>query len=367
MYDQRLDLLATLLVDYCVETQAGEVVRIHSLPQAGDLVRAVYREVLKAGGYPLVRFRLDGFDELFYRYASDAQIDYVTDVQSYEVEHIQASIGIWAPGNLRETAGIDPKRLARRSKAMEPLQAPFMKPRDQGGVKWVGLDFPTNGSAQEAGMSLADYEEFVFRACMPEPGNPADYWRKVHAEQERLVQILNRMEALHFKGPRMDLRLRCQGRKWINCDGQMNMPDGEIFTAPIDDSAQGWIAFDYPSEFYGKPVEGIRLDFLDGKVVGSSAEKGADCLQAALEVDEGAQRIGEISFGTNAGIQICTKNTLFDEKIGGTIHLALGEAYPESGGINKSAIHWDIVAEMKNGSRVLADGRTIYENGQFLI
>jgi aminopeptidase len=367
MYDQRLDLLASLLVNYCVETKPGDVVRINGSVSAADLIRAVYREILQAGGHPLLRLRLDGLDETFYRQASDAQIDFLNDVQRYEVEHIQASIGIWAPGNLRETAGIDPKRLARRSKAMEPLQAPFMKPRDQGGVKWVGLDFPTNGSAQEAGMSLADFEEFVFRACMPESGNPADYWRRVHNEQERLVQILNRVEELHFQGPQMDLRMRCQDRKWINCDGQMNMPDGEIYTAPIDDSAQGWIAFDYPSEYFGKPVEGIRLEFQQGAVVHYSAEKGQDSLQAALEIDEGAKRIGEISFGTNAGIQIGTKNTLFDEKIGGTIHLALGEAYPDAGGINKSAIHWDIVAEMKNGSRVSADGRVIYENGKFLI
>jgi len=366
MSDPRIDKLAHLLVDYSVEVKPGEVVVINSFPEAVDLIRALYREILLQGGHPLLRLGLEGLDESFFRYASDEQLDFVPEIRKFEVEHMDAQIAIGAPTNLRELAGIDPKRIGRRRKVLEPLMKRFMKSREEGGIKWVGFDYPTNALAQEAGMSLSDYQDFVFKACMPDKKDPVVYWMKVHEEQERLAEFLGRVEELHYQGPNLDLKMKVKGRKWINCDGKLNMPDGEIFTGPIEDSAEGFIYFDYPSEFYGKPVEGVRLEFERGEVVKFSAQKGEESLKAALEIDPGARKIGEISFGTNSGIQICTKNTLFDEKIGGTIHLALGNSYSESRGVNESAIHWDLVREMKNGSQVKADGRIIYENGKFL-
>ncbi|MCR4428044.1 MAG: aminopeptidase [Caldiserica bacterium] len=367
MSDPRIDKLAHLLVDYSVEVKPGEVVSINSTPEAAELVQALYREVLLHGGHPLLRLNLEGIDEIFFKYASDEQLDFVSEVRKFEIEHLDAQIGIGAPANLRELSGIDPKRIGRRRKVLEPLMKRYMLSREEGGIKWVGFDYPTNALAQEAGMSLSDFRDFVFQACMPEGEDPVSYWRKVHDDQERLKEFLEKVEELHFEGPEMDLKMKVKGRKWINCDGKINMPDGEIFTGPVEDSAEGFIFFEYPSEFFGKPVEGIKLEFSRGEVVNFKAEKGEENLKAALEIDPGARRIGEISFGTNFGIQICTKNTLFDEKIGGTIHLALGNSYSESGGKNESAIHWDMVREMKNGSRVTADGKVIYENGNFLI
>ncbi|MEI6509948.1 MAG: aminopeptidase [bacterium] len=367
MRDSRIEKLAGLLVSYCADVQPGDVVRIRSWPQAAPLVLAVYREVLRAGGFPWLRLSLDGCDEIFYQEASDQQLDQIPAILDFESHHLQGAISIGAQTNLHELSRIDPKRIARRQKSMEPLWEPFSIPRELGGVKWVGVEYPTDALAQEAGMSLSAYEDFLFKACLPDLENPVGHWRKVHDEQEELKCMLDTVNVLKYEGPQIDLAVSVKDRIWINCDGLANMPDGEIFTAPHEDSCEGWIFFDYPSDYYGKPVEGVRLEFHQGVVTSFSALRGEECLKAGIEMDEGARRIGELSFGTNFGIQVGTRNTLFDEKIGGTIHLALGEAYPESGGTNKSALHWDLISEMKNGSRVLADGKLIYENGHFCL
>lgn len=367
MRDPRLEKLAELLVHYCADVQPNDAVRIRSWPQAAPLVLAVYRETLRAGGFPWLRLSLDGCDEAFYQEASDQQLDEIPAILDFEAHHIQGAITIGAQTNLRELSGIDPKRIARRQKSMEPLWAPFSIPRESGGVKWVGVEYPTNALAQEAGMSLSVYEDFLFGACLPDLENPVGHWQKVHDEQEELKRFLDTVNILQYEGPQVDLTVCVKDRIWINCDGLSNMPDGEIFTAPHEDSSEGWIFFDYPSSYYGKPVEGVRLEFHQGVVTSFSARRGEENLKAGLETDEGARCLGELSFGTNFGIQVGTRNTLFDEKIGGTIHLALGEAYPESGGVNKSALHWDLISEMKNGSRVLADGKLIYENGHFCL
>jgi aminopeptidase len=366
MPDPRLEKLATLLVRYCADARPGEVVKIRSWPESAPLVRLVYREILRVGASPWLRLNLDGTEEIFYQEASEAQLDSIPEMLLYEATHIQGSITIGAQANLKELAGIGPKRLARRQKAMEPLWPPFAQPREEGGVKWVGVEYPTNALAQEAGMSLSAYEDFLFGACLPDLDDPVGAWRKVHEQQEVIKQRLEQVSEMRYLGPNMDFSVRVGSRKWINCDGLSNMPDGEIFTAPLEDSFEGWIAFDYPSQYYGIAVEGVRLELRQGQVVKATADRGQDSLEAGLGTDEGARRIGELSFGTNFGIQLGTRNTLFDEKIGGTIHLALGEAYPESGGKNVSALHWDLIAEMKRGGRVWADDVLIYQDGRFI-
>jgi aminopeptidase len=263
-------------------------------------------------------------------------------------------------------AGVEPSRLTLGRQARRPLLERMMTRKAVGELKTCLTQYPTNASAQEAGMSLADYEEFVFRACFADRPDPIAAWQELSREQQAHVDFLNGVEMLKVEGPGTGLTLSVEGRKWVNSDGKANFPSGEVFTGPVEDSVNGRVRFDVPTVFSGKVVEGIELEFKAGKVVSASAARGDDMLQSALDTDAGSRLLGEFAFGLNYGITRATKNILFDEKIGGTIHMAVGAGYPETGSKNRSAIHWDMIKDMKQG-RVFADGKLAYEGGRFKV
>jgi aminopeptidase len=367
MADPRVEKLAQVLVQYSLELQPGRLVRIQGPVAAAELVRAVYREAIQAGAHVVTRVTLDGLDEIFLKQASEEQLRYVSPLALHEVEQIDASLTIWADSNTKALSGVDPKRAALVQQTRQPIMRRFMERAAAGDLNWCGTLFPTQAHAQDAEMSLTEYEDFVYGAGLLDETDPVAAWRAVSARQQRFVELLGSKRELHIRGPETDLRLSVAGRTWLNADGQKNFPDGEVFTGPVEDSASGHITFSYPAVYMGREVEGVRLEFAGGQVVRATARKGEDLLTALLDTDAGARYLGEFAFGTNEGIQRFTRNILFDEKIGGTIHLAVGASYPDTGGKNQSGLHWDMICDLRQGGEVFADGELIYRDGQFAV
>lgn len=362
------DKYAEVLVDYSVDVQKGDLVEIRSESvYAKDLVRAVYKRVLERGGHPLVRTGLGDMAELFIKYASDEQLDYVDPISKLEYERVDKFISIGSPLNTKSMKRADLKKLARRGKATKPLSELLMKRSAEGSAKWVICDVPTHALAQEAGMSFDEYAEFLFNSCYLNLENPVEKLRELDEKQSKWAEYLNKVKKLHITGDRTDVTFNVEGRKWISCSGLNNYPDGEVFTSPVEDGINGEIYFDYPQNYRGNEAHGVHLWIESGKVVKASADKGEEFLHAMLDMDEGSRGIGEIAVGTNDMIQEITGNILFDEKIGGAIHMAVGASYPETGGKNVSGLHWDLIKNMKNGGKIFADDVLIYENGKFLI
>jgi aminopeptidase len=367
MVDPRVETVAKILVDYSVEVKPNQLVRISGGPEGAPLILAVYQKVLERGAHPFLQVELEEAEELFYAHAGDAQLDYVPPFEKDIVEQIDASIGIWTDANTKRLTNADPAKQARRAVARRPLSDRFLERAAKKELRWTGTLYPTQAFAQDAEMSLREFEDFVYKACLVHEPDPIKAWKKISREQQRIVNWLKKAKRIHVLGPDTDLKLEASGRKWINCDGHENFPDGEIFTGPIEESVNGHIRYSYPACVYGREVEDVRLWFKDGKVVKATAGKNEDFLLKMLKTDKGARYVGEFAFGTNPGIQRFTKNTLFDEKIGGTIHLALGKGYPESGSKNKSAIHWDMVCDLRNGGEVHVDGTLFMKDGKILL
>jgi aminopeptidase len=367
MADPRVETVAKILVDYSVEVRPNQLVRIDGGPEGAPLILAVYQKVLERGAHPFLRVGLEAAEELFYRYASNAQLDYVAPFEKEIVEQIDASIGIWTDVNTRQLTNADPAKQARRSVARRPLLNRVLERASNKEMRWTGTLYPTNAFAQDAEMSLREFEDFVYKACLVNEPDPIKAWKKISREQQRVTDWLNKAREIHVVGSDTDLRLKVRGRKWGNCDGHENFPDGEIFTGPIEDSVNGHIRYTYPACHYGREVEDVRLTFKDGKVVKATAAKNEEFLLKMLNTDKGAHYLGEFAFGTNYGIQRFIKNTLFDEKIGGTIHLALGTGYPESGSKNRSAIHWDMVCDLRDGGEVHVDRTLFLKDGKIQI
>jgi aminopeptidase len=366
MRDPRVAKLAEVLVNYSVGVKRGELVRISGPPVAKALVVEVYREVLRAGGHPMVRMGPDETVEIFYRNASAQQLEYLNPVAKFEVQTIDCSIGIWADENTKALTNCDPKRMARSSVARRPISETFLQRASEGKLKWSGTQFPCQASAQDAEMSLGEYEDFVFNAGLLGEADPVAAWKSVSRRQQRLTDFLNGKSDYHVvAGNGTDIRMSVSGKKWINCDGHENFPDGEVFTGPAIDSANGVVHFSFPAVHGGREVEDVRLKFKDGKVVDASAAKGEEFLISMLDMDGGSRLLGECAIGTNYNIARYTKNTLFDEKIGGTVHFALGAGYPETGNSNQSGLHWDMVVDLRTGGYVEIDGEKISENGKF--
>lgn len=370
MTDPRLEKLADVIVNYSVAVKKGDLVRISGSPVAGPLIVAIYRKVVEAGGNPLVRMAPEECAELLYKLGSDAQLSFVNPLTVKEVEEIDCSIGIWASENTKALSNTDPARQAMAQKARRPIMDIFFKRAAQKGknkLRWSGTQFPTAANAQDAEMSLAEYEEFVYRAGLLHKPNPAAEWQKISKAQKRLCDFLDKAREVRFTTPGgTDIRLGVKGRTWINCDGHENFPDGEVFTGPIETATEGIVKFSFPAVHGGREVNDAVLRFKAGKVVDASASKGEDFLVKTLDTDPGARVLGELALGTNYSITRYTKNTLFDEKIGGTFHLAVGAAYPESGGKNKSAVHWDMVCDLRQGGVIAVDGKVISRSGKFL-
>lgn len=366
MSDSRLEKLAELLVNYSVSVRPGDRVVIQGGTPAEPLLLAVYAEVMKAGGHPLLLPELPEANELFYRHASETQLLHVSPVEKLIRETFEVMIQIDASPNTRALNQVDPTRLARRAQARAELSHTLMQRAARGELRWVYTLFPTHGYAQDADMSLREFEDFYYQACMPDPHDPVGYWRRVAAEQDKIVAWLQGKQTVHVKAPDTDLRLSIAGRPFISCAGTFNVPDGEVFTAPVEDSVAGHVRFSYPAIYRDQEVAGVRLWFEAGQVVRATAEKNEALLHATLDTDVGARRVGEFAIATNAGITRFTRQILFDEKIGGSFHLALGASYPEAGGLNQSAIHWDMICDLRTDGEIWVDDELFYRNGKFL-
>ncbi|MFA6989277.1 MAG: aminopeptidase [Candidatus Gastranaerophilaceae bacterium] len=358
---------AKVIVEYCTDVQKDDLVFIRSDAQAQPLIKAVYEEVLKKGAHPLMRISIDGISESFFKYASDEQLDFVDPFTKFEYEKADKFISIGAPYNLKNLTRTSPEKQARRSKATKDLSVTLLKRSSEGNLNWLICNYPTNALAQEAKMSLDEYSEFLLNSCHLHLDDPVAKWKEIGKEQDRLVDKINGTKKIRITGEKTDITFCVEGRLWINCCGKFNFPDGEIFTSPVENSAEGEIFFDFPAIYRGNEVNGIHLKLEKGKVVHATAEKGEEFLLKMINQDEGASYVGEIAIGTNDMIQDITGNILFDEKIGGSIHMALGCSYPETGGKNESGLHWDIIKNMKNSGKIYADDILIYENGKFLI
>lgn len=369
MRDQRIDRLAEVLVRYSVGVNKGDVVLLRGPVLSEPLLTACHREVVRAGGHPILRVRIPDTEEALMRHGEDEQISYVYPCHRKDFEIANGLISVWAEDNTKAMTTVPAAKQALASQARKPLLDIMLKRSSLKGdakFRWVGTQYPCQSSAQDAEMSLSEYEEFVFRAGLLHLSDPAKAWRKVGEAQARVCDYMNKAKELRFITGKTDLRLGIEGRKWINCDGRNNFPDGEVFTAPIESATEGEVHYSFPAVFQGQEVQGVVLRFKGGKVVDASASKGQAFLHEMLDMDKGAKTLGEVAIGTNYAITHYTKNTLFDEKIGGTFHAALGAAYPESGGRNKSALHWDMVCDLRKGGRVEVDGKVISKSGRFL-
>jgi len=367
MKDPRIEKLANVLVAYSTRIQPGDKVLLQGDAVAEPLIKAVYAEVLQAGGYPLTIVSLPGMEELFFRYAGDDQLEHVPEPVKMIAETYDARIMVRGAMNTKALTGVDPTKVVKRSRAQVGLMRTFMQRAARDEMRWVLTLFPTYAHAQDAEMSLTEYEDFVYGACLPDMEDPVGYWRRFSAWQQKIVDWLADKEEVHVIGPDTDLCLSVAGRTFINSDGKNNMPSGEVFTGPVEDSVEGHVYFSYPAIHQGREMTGVRLWFEEGKVVRATAEKNEDFLRQTLDTDEGSRYVGEFAIGTSEGIQRFTSQILFDEKIGGSFHMALGAGYPETGSRNESAIHWDMICDLRRGGEIWVDGELMYENGAFVI
>jgi aminopeptidase len=365
--DPRIQKLARTLIHYSIKLKKGQLVKILGEGVALPLIKAVFEEAVRAGAHPYTTIRVPDTEEALLKYGGDAQLKYISPLKRMEINRIDALVAVWGTENTKYLSGVDPKRQALARKSQGPLVRKMFKRIADKSVSWVGTQFPTLADAQEAGMSLTEYEDFVYSAGHLDASDPVKHWKKVSKEQARLVRILNRVDRLHVQADGTDLKMRVKGRKWINCAGTENFPDGEIFTSPIESTVEGRIHFSFPACYMGREVEDVHLEFRKGRVVKHKAAKNEAYLKAMLDLDKGSRAVGEFAIGTNYDIKRFTRNTLFDEKIGGTCHLALGASILEAGGKNHSAIHWDMVCDLRKDGEITADGKVIYRKGKFTI
>lgn len=365
--DPRVEKMADVLVNYSVAVKPGDLVAIQTTPLGLEMAGACLQRALEAGGNVSTLIDSEEIRETYMRVANEDQLAFINPEMRVLIDSAACLIGIMAPENTKAMSGVDPKKMAVRGKAMEPLGETMMRRTQQGELRWTGCAYPTQAAAQDAGMSLREYADFVYGAGLLGEPDPVAAWQKLKERQDRIIEWLQNKSEIHITGPGTDFTVSVAGRTWVNDDGHFNFPGGEIFTGPVEDSASGEIQFTYPGFYAGREVTGIKLVFRNGKVVDYSAQTDRAFLQEMLDMDEGARRLGEFAFGTNPGIQQFTKNTLFDEKIGGTLHMALGRSYPETGGVNESALHWDIVFDLRQGGEVTVDGQPFSKDGVFQI
>jgi aminopeptidase len=367
MSDPRVAKLGDLLVNYSLELQPGQLFRIDAATVASPLVTEVYRAALRAGANPRTRIEIEGLDVIAVAESSDEQLVFVSDVERYEVEQIDAMMTIWAERNTRALSTVDPARVSRRIGSRRQLTKRYWERIDAGEARWVGTRFPTEAHAQDAEMSLEEYEDFVYEAChVRQDEDPVAHWRAVSVELNARARELETFREMRIVGPDTDLRVNVEGRTWLAADGKLNMPDGEIFTSPVETETEGDIRFSFPAIFHGRGVEDVRLRFEGGRVVDAEAKTANDYLQSLLDMDEGSRTLGEVAFGLNYEIDRFTRDILFDEKIGGTLHLALGSSFKKLGGENDSGLHWDMICDLRSEGEVYADGELVWKAGRFL-
>ena len=357
---------AKLLVQYSLGLKKGDKVLIISSYLAEDLLKEVCREALQAGAHPELRISINGADKILYDFASDEQLKYISPAVKYVYENYEAILTILAPFNLKELENIDPAKKQTVSTGRADIFKTLMKRTAEGTLNWNLCVFPTDAAAQECGMSKSEYEQFVYSSCFLNEDDPIAKWREFEKNQQRIVDYLTGKENIRYVGKDIDISFSAKGRKWISEAGKKNMPCGEVFTSPVEDSVNGKIRFSFPGFYLGQEIEDITLEVKNGIINKWDAKKGKSLLDKIMEIP-GARQFGEAAIGTNTGIRKFTKNMLFDEKLAGTIHMAIGQTIPETGGKNESAIHWDMLADMHDGGEIHADGVIIYKNGRFVI
>jgi aminopeptidase len=373
--DPRVHHMAELLVEYSARIGKGDRILLQAEPAAEPLLRALFEEVLKRGGHPYLFLNMSGqisgtgFDEVFFRHAGPEQLDHTPVLLQYAYEHFESRIRIDSVSNVKSLANVDPNSIGRRRMATGPILQTQFDRGDRGEFRWVSTLFPTAAYAQAADMSLSEYEDFVFTACHvnQSTADAIAHWEKVQRDQQKYVESFSGHDQVQFRSPHCDFRFSIKDRTFISASGYRNMPDGEIYTGPVEDSVNGWIHFPNPVTSRGTEVEGLKLTFEDGRAVHAEAEKNQEYLQQTLSTDDRSCYLGEVGIGTNYDISRFTHDILFDEKIGGTFHIAFGSGYPVTGSQNKSAIHWDMICDFKTDSEILLDGEVVYRDGHFLI
>lgn len=378
MHDPRIDRLADVLVNYSTRVKKGDLVAIRADLPAWPAVEATFAAVLRAGGHPFFALQSERVTELFLEHASEEQLRYLNPLDLERIGRIDVQIAFWSESNTKSLSRFPSEKIALQQSSRRPFMKVFMERSAAKSLRWVGTQFPTNASAQDAEMSLTQYADFVFCAGLLHLPDPAAAWARISERQDRVRAFLQGKKQIHFRVPPAtgpgghdgtDLRVDVSGSTWINCDGHENFPDGEVFAGP--QGADGHVNYTFPAVYQGKEVEGVRLAFKGGRVVDASARKNEDFLIKMLDQDNGARVMGEIAIGTNYSIAEFTRNTLFDEKIGGTFHAAVGAGYPESGCSNESGLHWDMVCDLRArsgqpGGSISADGEVFHRDGAFL-
>jgi len=366
--DLRVHNFARILVDYSTRVQPGDMVGIYTSTAAEPVVSELYGMILERGGYPHVLMDISDQKELLLAHASDEQLEFTPLHHKLAFEQFDVLIKVRSETNTRALTHIDPDRMARFQNGLSPLLATQIQRGAQGALRWVATSFPTRAYAMEADMGFEEYQDFFFRACYAgaDVDDPLSCWQEIHRQQSRFIERIEGYERVELRGPDVDLALSVQGRKFVNGSGRTNLPDGEIYTGPVENSATGWVRFAYPAVYLGSVVEGVELTFEEGRVVDARAEKNQAFLLKMLEVDAGSRYLGEFAIGTNQWVDRFTRSILLDEKIGGSFHIALGAGYPETGSRNQSAIHWDLICDMRRDSEILVDGEAIYRDGRFL-
>lgn len=368
MGDIRVEKMARILVDYSTAVKNGDRVMIEATTAAEPLVRAVYQRVLERGGNPHLLLSLPDQEEIFFRAAGDDQLDFVPAFHKMAADTFDVRIRIYSETNTRQLSHVDPVRAQRRQKAVAQIQASVFQRAADGKLRWISTQFPTQAYAMDADMGWNDYQDYVFRACHADAdtADPVAHWKGIEQAQAGTIARIQGHDRVIVKGPNADLSLSIKGRTFLNSCGIHNLPDGEIYTGPVENSVNGWVRFTYPAIYNGRSVEGVELVFEQGKVVKATAAKNQEFLEQMLNSDTGARYLGEFAIGTNFQIDRFTRNILYDEKIGGTFHMALGASYPETGGQNRSAIHWDMICDLRHQSEIRVDGELFYRDGQFV-
>jgi aminopeptidase len=370
--DLRVQKFARILVEHSARIVPGDRVLLEGTTAAEPLLRELYIQIMEKGGHPHMMVALPGMmpfsqDEAYLTYAhTDAQLDFVPTFYKLAYDQFESRIRIHSSTNTRGTTNIDPVKSTRRSKALASITEAQFRRGAEGSFKWVTTQYPTEAYAQEANMSFKEYEDFVFGAVHTNEDDPIAFWKSVEEKQQAAINYMKGKKQVVLRGPNVDLTLSVAGRTYMNSFGVYNMPDGEIYTGPVEDSINGWVKFTYPANYNGVSVEGAEITLSNGRVERARADKNEAYLLKTLDTDAGSRYVGEFAIGTNFDIQRFTGQILFDEKIGGSFHMAFGAGYPETGSKNKSSIHWDMICDMRTDSEILVDGELFYKNGQFV-
>jgi aminopeptidase len=368
MTDHPYKKLAQILVDHSTNVQPGDRVAIETTTNAASMVSEIYELVLQRGGHPHVLLNLPEQEKLFFKYATDDQLIYIPTFQKLVTEQFEVYIRVRAEIDPRAFTGISPQKQSLRQKGMAPVRNMMLQRGATNSLRWVLTQIPTEGYAQEAGMSMEEYADFVFSACHADENtkDPVAHWENIRMQQTRMIEYIQGHDHVKLLGPNVDLTMSIKGRKFNNSFGRHNMPDGEIYTGPVEESVNGWVKFTYPAIYQGQSVEGVELRFENGRVIDAKAVVGEVLLRTMIDSDEGSHYLGEFAIGTNYEINRFSRNILFDEKLGGTFHLALGAGYPETGSRNTSTIHWDMICEMRKDAEIQVDGTVVYLEGKFI-